>query len=325
MQHAQRILIAVLAILALAAGATVASADRGGGHGGRAARSGCSRCSPIPRGNPEGIAFDQRSRSFFVGITTDGAIYRGTLGSDTVAPFIPGATGKAAIGLKVRRGKLYVAGGPTGAITVYDLATKAPVATFQTGDGRLPQRPRGDPPRRRLRHRLVPADAVARDRRAGARPARARRRRSTSARSRTRPASSTSTASSPRAAASSSSSTRNSGKLFRIELGDDGASIDEIDEIDGRHGARRRRHAARPRPPRGRAGRPRTAVVPEAAPRRARARGSSARRRATSSAARRRSTRRRGSTSSSTPTSPRAGRRSRWRGSRAALARHGHH
>jgi len=39
------------------------------------------------------------------------------------------------VGIKVRAGKLYVAGGPTGTITVYDLATRQPVATFETGTG----------------------------------------------------------------------------------------------------------------------------------------------------------------------------------------------
>jgi hypothetical protein len=90
---------------------------------------------PDPAGNPEGVAFDKRSEAFFVSITADGAIYRGTLGSDTVSPFIDGATGRAAVGLEVRRGKLYVAGGPTGAITVYDIATRETVAEFQTGAG----------------------------------------------------------------------------------------------------------------------------------------------------------------------------------------------
>ena len=133
---------AVLAILGLAAGATVASADRGHDHNGRGhdhgGRGGAERLftlQPDPAGNPEGVAFDRRSRAFFVGITTDGAIYRGTLGSKTVSPFIAGATGKSAVGLKVRRGKLYVAGGETGLITVYDLATKQAVATFDTGKG----------------------------------------------------------------------------------------------------------------------------------------------------------------------------------------------
>jgi sugar lactone lactonase YvrE len=132
----RRILIAILGIVALTAGAAVASASRGHGHhhGGGAAER-LFTLTPDPAGNPEGIAFDQRSQAFYVSITDGGAIYRGTLGSDTVTPFIEGATGKAAIGLKVRRGKLYVAGGPTGAITVYDLATRAAVATFQTGTG----------------------------------------------------------------------------------------------------------------------------------------------------------------------------------------------
>jgi sugar lactone lactonase YvrE len=137
----RRILIAIFGIVALSAGATVASADPGRGHddhghhhGGGAAER-LFTLTPDPAGNPEGIAFDKRSQTFYVGITDGGAIYRGTLGSDTVTPFIEGASGKAAIGLKVRRGKLYVAGGPTGAITVYDLATRAAVATFQTGTG----------------------------------------------------------------------------------------------------------------------------------------------------------------------------------------------
>jgi len=117
-------------ILALAAGATVASADRGGGHGNKSGAERVFTLQPDPdAGNPEGIAFDKRSRSFFVGITPGGTaagtIYRGTLGSDTLTPYIPGGAGKAAIGLKVRRGKLYVAGGPTGTITVYDLATSS--------------------------------------------------------------------------------------------------------------------------------------------------------------------------------------------------------
>jgi len=130
----KRTLIAVLAVLALTVGATVASAHKGhDDKGGAKART--FTLKPDPAGNPEGVAFDKRSKAFFVGITADGAIYRGTLGSDTVAPYIPGATGKSAVGLKVKRGKLYVAGGATGSITVYDIATKAQVAKFETGSG----------------------------------------------------------------------------------------------------------------------------------------------------------------------------------------------
>jgi sugar lactone lactonase YvrE len=128
---------ALLAVLVSAGGATAASADRGrGDHDCRGkAADRLFTLRPDPAGNPEGVAFDRRSKEFFVSITADGAIYRGTLSSDTVSPFIPGGSGRAAIGLEVRRGKLYVAGGPTGSITVYDIATGGTLATFQTGSG----------------------------------------------------------------------------------------------------------------------------------------------------------------------------------------------
>jgi hypothetical protein len=131
------ILIAFLAVVVPGGGAAAASADRGHGHDGcrdKAAER-LFTLQPDPAGNPEGVAFDNRSEAFFVSITADGAIYRGTLDSDTVSPFIPGADGRAAVGLEVRRGRLYVAGGPTGSITVYDIATGQSVAEFQTGSG----------------------------------------------------------------------------------------------------------------------------------------------------------------------------------------------
>jgi sugar lactone lactonase YvrE len=131
------ILIAFLAVVVPAGGAAAASADRGHGHDGcrdKAAER-LFTLQPDPAGNPEGVAFDKRSEAFFVSITADGAIYRGTLDSDTVSPFIAGAAGRAAVGLEVRRGKLYVAGGPSGSITVYDIATRQRVAEFQTGSG----------------------------------------------------------------------------------------------------------------------------------------------------------------------------------------------
>jgi DNA-binding beta-propeller fold protein YncE len=131
------LMLALLAGIAVACGATVASADPGHGKavGKGQATERLFTLQPDPAGNPEGVAFDQQSKAFFVSITADGAIYRGTLGSDTVSPFIPGAAGRAAVGLKVQRGKLYVAGGATGTITVYDLSTRQVVAEFQTGSG----------------------------------------------------------------------------------------------------------------------------------------------------------------------------------------------
>jgi sugar lactone lactonase YvrE len=90
---------------------------------------------PSTNGNPEGIAYDKRSGAFFVGALGNGTIYRGELGSPTLVPYIPGEAGRVAVGMKAKRGKLYVAGGPTGKVLVFDIATKALVATFDTGSG----------------------------------------------------------------------------------------------------------------------------------------------------------------------------------------------
>ena len=227
-------LVAFLAIFVSAGGATVALADRGRGDdccGGKAAER-LFTLQPDPAGNPEGVAFDKRSKAFFVSITADGAIYRGTLGSDTVSPFIAGGAGTAAVGLEVRRGKLYVAGGPTGSITVYDIATGQTVATFQTGAGGflndLVVTGRGDvfvtdSFRPTLWH--VTAAQV----RAGSGTPQA-----------------LDVSEIPFEAGEfnlngivAKGSRRlvvvdtNSGALFRIDLGDDGSSIGEIDEVDG--------------------------------------------------------------------------------------------
>ncbi|MBI3805193.1 MAG: superoxide dismutase [Nitrospirae bacterium] len=90
---------------------------------------------PSTHGNPEGVAFDRRTGAFFVGTVGDGTIYRGTLDHPTATPFIPGASGKSAAGMKVSHGKLYVAGAATGILSVFDLATKQPIASFDTGAG----------------------------------------------------------------------------------------------------------------------------------------------------------------------------------------------
>jgi hypothetical protein len=133
-------LLALLAAAMVVASGTTAFAHRGHDDGGKA-KERVFTLAPDPSSSPEGIDFDKRTRAFFVSITglppatSGGDIYRGTLGSDKVEPFIAGGAGQNAVGVEVHRGKLYVAGGPSGAITVYDLKTKQAVATFQTGTG----------------------------------------------------------------------------------------------------------------------------------------------------------------------------------------------
>src|SRR4051812_44627019 len=130
MKHSRIIGATVLATAALAAtGGGVASAK----HHDHNDAPRLFTLKPDPAANPEGVASD--GHAFYVSDTGSGAIYRGTLGSDTVSPFIPGATGRSAVGLKIARGKLYVAGGSTGKITVYDLKSRRELASFNTGSG----------------------------------------------------------------------------------------------------------------------------------------------------------------------------------------------
>jgi sugar lactone lactonase YvrE len=147
MRQAWRGIAGLLAVGALTAGGSVALADNGGGHGGQgnggkaAASTLFTLDDTVADGNPEGIAFDKRTRQFFVSRTGTGAIYAGTLASTTATPFIAGIAPspnpaptdpKLATGMKVRNGLLYVAGANTGLVTVYDIKTKAKVAQFDT-------------------------------------------------------------------------------------------------------------------------------------------------------------------------------------------------
>jgi Cu-Zn family superoxide dismutase len=136
-RQAWRMIAAILAVAAPAAGGSVAYAHHGPGGGGHGSASVVYRLAEPQHANPEGVAFDKRSGFFFVSATGDGAIYRGRLG-DAATPvpvFIPGVQGNSATGMKVLRGKLYVAGAATGTIRVYDLTGGALLATFDTKGG----------------------------------------------------------------------------------------------------------------------------------------------------------------------------------------------
>jgi Cu-Zn family superoxide dismutase len=87
----------------------------------------------VQNNNPEGVGWDPGTQSFFVGATGDGTIYRGTLGNAAVTPYI--TPGGSSVGTHVSRGRIYVAGGSTGAIRVFDIASRKQVAAFDTGAG----------------------------------------------------------------------------------------------------------------------------------------------------------------------------------------------
>jgi sugar lactone lactonase YvrE len=82
----------------------------------------------LPNGfRPEGIA--TKGTTFYVGSIPTGAIYRGDLRTGQGAVFIPGAEGRAAIGLELDGQRLFVAGGPTGSGFVYSVKTRALLAS----------------------------------------------------------------------------------------------------------------------------------------------------------------------------------------------------
>ncbi len=136
MQKRWNVLVVAIGIAALASG-SAALADHGGGKHGKHGKGTTQvfTLDPSTHGNPEGVATRGGGKVFFVGATGDGTIYRGTVSNPTVTEFIPGAAGKSAVGMKIRGGKLYVAGGATGKISVYSLRTKELLATFDTGPG----------------------------------------------------------------------------------------------------------------------------------------------------------------------------------------------
>src|SRR5919106_2241865 len=115
-------------LLALVAAATVTA----GGSGTAVAKSAFPETIRLPDGfRPEGIAI--QGNTFYAGSIPTGAVVRGNLRTGQVGPLVAGVTdgSKAAIGLKVDRGRLWVAGGPTGKGFVYSASTGEPLATYQ--------------------------------------------------------------------------------------------------------------------------------------------------------------------------------------------------
>ena len=135
-----RTALAALAALALTAAGPVGLTQASGNNDGpKTKATKVFTLDPsTPRNNPEGVAWDSRSESFFVGTVGTGTIYRATLRDSTLRPFItpdPAAPADSAVGMKVSGGKLYVAGGSTGSIYVYAIRTGALLSRFETGPG----------------------------------------------------------------------------------------------------------------------------------------------------------------------------------------------
>lgn len=86
---------------------------------------------------PEGI--ESWGKWLYAGSLADGSIYRANARTGEGRILVPGEAGKVAVGLHLdRRGRLWVAGGPTGQVRVYDARNGRLLETYQfTGTGFL--------------------------------------------------------------------------------------------------------------------------------------------------------------------------------------------
>jgi sugar lactone lactonase YvrE len=86
---------------------------------------------PLPDGwQAEGVATG-KGTEVFAGSLADGAVWKADLRTGQGGVLVPGGDGRVSVGLKESRGLLYVAGGPTGRVTVYDSSTGEEVAAYQ--------------------------------------------------------------------------------------------------------------------------------------------------------------------------------------------------
>lgn len=123
-------------------GGTETTAQGGGqtaGEGGQL-EQGTAQIYPLPGEQvfPEGIALNEATGDFYAGSTGDGTVFSADVsepGTQAEVLLEPGADGRsAAIGMKVdAQGRLFIAGGMTGLMFVYDTNTGELIDRFSNG------------------------------------------------------------------------------------------------------------------------------------------------------------------------------------------------
>lgn len=132
-----RALLALLAVSLPLAAAGAAGAARPADRDPKAGGS-FTYALPGDRVFPEGIAVSGSGQRFYVTSTTDGTIFRGLVKGHAAAEvFLPGGQDgrTTAAGVKVDDGRLFVAGGATGTIFVYDVRSRTLLRRYETGTG----------------------------------------------------------------------------------------------------------------------------------------------------------------------------------------------
>lgn len=108
--------------------------SRHGNGGGRAALP-VSYALPGAALFPEGMGYDRQTGDFYTGSVTDGTIVRGNVLEPQAQVFSPaGADGRtSALGMRTDRTRLYVAGGASGTVYIYDKRTGTFVTKLSDG------------------------------------------------------------------------------------------------------------------------------------------------------------------------------------------------
>jgi sugar lactone lactonase YvrE len=139
-------IISGVVVLALALAAVSCSGTGEGGGEGRSRNqttqevSGAERyVLPGEQVFPEGVAYQSDTGDFYVGSTTDGTVFRGNVegGPKEAEVFLePESDGRTtAIGMEVGEdGRLFIAGGDTGRIFVYDTESTDQIRRLDTSD-----------------------------------------------------------------------------------------------------------------------------------------------------------------------------------------------
>ena len=128
-----------LALLLALTVALLVSATPVAAHGGAKKADAFPAKIDLPVGfQPEGITAG-RGNTFFVGSLANGAIYRGNFRTGAGAILVPGSVGLKAVGTEYERrhNRLWVAGGETHQVRVYNATTGALLATYTLPGGFL--------------------------------------------------------------------------------------------------------------------------------------------------------------------------------------------
>jgi len=88
----------------------------------------------LPNGfGPEGLT--SQGKAFYTGSIATGAILKGNLRTGAVRQLVPPHSGRSSLGMEIAGRRLFVAGGQSGSLFVYNARTGADVASFDVNGG----------------------------------------------------------------------------------------------------------------------------------------------------------------------------------------------